>query len=206
MPRRIVGADGKKVAGLFDPNTYFTVLKHVRMKPGYELDYIYMNSFLGGYPCLFAKPSGKDMTPRDDECLNWEEGKLGDYFMVDGTPDGFFELAVLLKMKGQFYLWWHGEYDDTRIVTQHEEMERIIEKRNRHGYETIGQEDRMQIAKIDKAPTVELLEDSAAVAYCLFTEWGGFSKVRDYYRKSPPHRIIKSEIIEAVDYDCGIIF
>lgn len=207
LPRQIVGIDGKKAAGLFNANAYFLVLKHVRMKDGYELDYIYRNSFLGGYPCLYARPSGEEIEPKDNECMEWEEGKLGDYFIVDGTPDGFFELAVLLKLKGQFYLSWHGEYDDTRIVTKNEEMERIIEKINGgNAYKNIGEEDRMRIAEIDKAPTVELLEDRAAVTYCLFTEWGGFSKVREYYRKSAPHRIIKSEIIETVDYDCGIVF
>lgn len=59
----------------FDPNTYFTVLTHLRMKAGSTLDYDYhYDKSFGGMPSLRAKQT--DETVKDESFKNrnvWKE-------------------------------------------------------------------------------------------------------------------------------------
>jgi hypothetical protein len=55
IPEHFKEKDAKKKVGEFDPGTFFSVLKHINMEPGYRLDYVYHFDGIGGYPVLYAR-------------------------------------------------------------------------------------------------------------------------------------------------------
>jgi len=55
MPEHFKEKDANKKGGEFDPGTFFSVLKHINMEPGYRLDYVYHFDGIGGYPVLYAR-------------------------------------------------------------------------------------------------------------------------------------------------------
>ena len=207
----------------FDPNTYFTVLTHLRMKAGYTLDYDYhYDKSFGGMPSLCAKQT--DETAKDESFKDRNLGKelqrcgvetLGaidrahkiimlSHIAADGTPDGFFQLAVFLQLAEQFYLSWHFQYKDIKIVTSRDEMEAIISEADGRGNFT--EEQVAAFREVPFEPTVELQDDSACVIYCTFTKWGGLKRIKETYMKEPPHFIVSTDVLAEVRYDCGMCF
>ena len=51
-PDHLKEKDAKKKAGDFNVESYFTVMKHMSMEPGYRLDYVYHYDWMGGYSVL----------------------------------------------------------------------------------------------------------------------------------------------------------
>ena len=43
----------------FNPNEYFSILTHLTMEAGYELDYVYQYELMGGRPMVYARKDEK---------------------------------------------------------------------------------------------------------------------------------------------------
>lgn len=206
IPDHLTKKNSTKTAGDFDPNAYFSVLTHLAVKDGYTLDYVYhyMADF-GGNPCLYARPT--DAKPFDTfiEHRDWEEkNSLLSFLVSDGTPDGFFQLAVFHRLAGQFYLYWHANYNDMAIITSREDAEATVKTLNGKRFGAKLTEAQVAaIMAIPPEPSVALHETTADVTCCVFTKWGGFSRLKETFRRSPPHMIVGRDVVDAVEYDCG---
>jgi len=188
----------------FDANEYFTVLTHLALEDGYVLDYVYFAPGGGdGAPYLYARPEGE---PAFANYSEYESNGVDDYLshiQVDGTAEGYYELALLSIMGGQFYLAWHFAYNDWEVVSSQERLEGIIEWLNEES--TPLTDEQVEAAlQLDVTPSVKIEGDKVRVWILVFTEWGGFYERVYTIDRDFPHQMIEDEI-ELVPYNCGAV-
>lgn len=209
IPTSLMRENPVRTEGDFDPNTYFTVLTNLSMKPGYTLDYVYhfIEDF-GGSPCLYARPVDEKPLDSYSEHREWNgENNLLSFLVADGTPDSFFQLAVFNKLAGQFYLHWHANYNDLTIVTSRKELETIIADVNRGDFGSkFTEEQASAMRAIDPEPTVELSELIAVVRYCIFSKWGGMARLEELFLRKPPHWQAETNLLAEISYHCGVCY
>jgi hypothetical protein len=136
--------------------------------------------------------------------LDAETGFL-DKVRADGSPESFFELAVLYELGGQFYLDFHDWYDDTRIVASPRDVQEIIKELERDPGHLVFTRDQTRRAKrMDVRPRVRFIsEDTAEVSLVTFSDWGGFTRNTYRIRRDFPHKIVEMPRETLVEYDCG---
>jgi hypothetical protein len=208
IPGHLLSREPVKTGHEFDPNAYLDILTHLSLQGGYILDFAYdYHEGLGGHPCLYARPA--DDTPFDsmDQHQAWEQKhNVSDYLVADGTPESFFELVVFREVANQFYLYWHAAYNDLRIITAKEEIEKIVLTLNDIGPVKFDPVQAKVALALDPEPKIELTDTSAGVIYCTFTQWGGFSIHQEVFSKVHPHLLLCSEVLQTAKYNCGIVF
>jgi hypothetical protein len=200
---------GVRTGNEFDPNSYFDVLTHIAMKPGYMLDYVYAYKFeFAGRPLLYAHPIGERSLEKVTEHRKWEkENTLLSFLITDGSPDGFFQLAVFQRLAGQFYLSGHAHYNDTMVIKSNTDVEEIISNVTCKWFGmNLTDEQITVIHSIPAEPCVEFTDSIAFVSYCIFTMWGGFDRLDEAYNLIAPHNLVRQEILYHVKYDCYVSF
>lgn len=192
----------------FNPNTYFNVLTHIANIPNHTLDYVYEMQDIGGQPCLYSRRVDAVPFQFSSQVLSWRRRhSTYDYIAADGTPQSFFELVVFRHMASQFYLYWHACYNDRRIVTTPEEIEKIIS--TARGGKSGARLTADQIAAMrafELQPLVKLTDREASVFYCTFSDWGGLYRHKESFSLKAPHRLVGEITMARVKYDCGILF
>jgi hypothetical protein len=208
LPRQLFET-GVKQGDEFDVHQYFDVLSHISMQDGFDLDYVYQIDSLGGYPLLYAHPV--DQTPYASVTDIPENTQLPDfqeYLTVDATEQGYFEYVVMDIMAGQFYLYWHANYNDTQIVCNRQQIYDIVAQVNTGDFGATM--DTAQQAKVrtlrNIVPVVVLEGETATVEVVTFTKWGGFYRYTYTVRREFPHTILDLEQENLVPYDCGVMF
>jgi hypothetical protein len=213
-------SDIPRQEGDWDVNTYFGALKHLTVQPGYVIDYFYVYDGMGGYPFIYARPADKQPYASYDEwaaaleASGHEPGEHDydkeylEHIEVDGTPEGFFELAALRIMAEQFYLYWHAAYNDDAIVYDEESLRRILDSADSSfGGNMIPNALRRAAAKLDVTPTVTFPDDSTAVIRLVtFSMWGGFVEKLFTFSREFPHALLDLKTETLVEYDCGVSF
>src|SRR4030042_538355 len=211
----------------FDVNEYFNVMTNLSIEPGYVLDYVYKFEFLGGQPFLYVKAgSEKPFLSYEEYYLktmyqegiddvygivtplwNQQSGSFEDKIRIDGSKEGFFQYVVLQVLGGQFYLSWHANYNDWRIICETSRIDTIGEQVLNSGYQGGIPAGFAEKAKaLDCKPVVELKDDTAAVSLLIFTDWGGFKRLTFTMKRDYPHTIIDYRSETLLEYDCGIMF
>lgn len=211
IPAHLRQTDAVRNGSEFDPNRYFSVLTHLSMEPGYVLDYVYYFDGMGGLPMLYARPA--DRPPYEDyAAYSAAVGNPGEqrssyleHVRTDGTPAGFFELVVLRINGGQFYLYWHANYNDAQLVCDRARMEELVAGLEESSTPLAGDALR-QARAIDYTPTIEVAGDTVRVRVVTFSLWSGFSEEIYTISKSFPHQFLDVESKVLVPYDCGIMF
>jgi hypothetical protein len=199
----------------FDVNRYFSVLPHLSMEPGYVLDYAYSDR-----PHIYARRVDAerclvpekvwDLGGKRTEAEHWlaySHGAFGyhHHIYVDDTEEGFFQLVLLVIMGGQFYLVWHGAYNDSTIVCTHGALDSLLsddEGSLSARFARVSREARA----FNLAPCVKIGEDEVVVRVVLFTGWGGLQRWSYVIRRAFPHRILSRKVQTLVEYDCGVWF
>lgn len=183
---------------LGDPDYFAPLLEalpHLRIEEGWRLDAKFDDGGWGGKLLFFAT----DGRQRED---------LVRHVGLDGSAESVWELRLLRYCVKVFYLFWHANYEDMCVVTSLRRMNldavRIGEDRD-YVLQRLKPEDRRRLEAWDMAPSVEVDGDEATIRYCTFSPFGGFLKIRERVRVRP-YEIIKGEVEENVEYDCGIRF
>jgi hypothetical protein len=201
--------NGIKQGGEFDANDYFDVLTHVSMQEGYILDYVYSIDFLGSFPLLYAHPEGQPhYASMEDIPQNTDLADFRDHLEVEDVEQGYFEYVVMHMLAGQFYLYWHANYNDTEIVCSRSGVRAIISDVNAGNFGStfdISQKAKARAMK-NIEPLVQLGETTATVEILVFTKWGGFYRQTFTISRSFPHKIIDVKEENLVPYDCGVMF
>jgi hypothetical protein len=197
-----------KTGSEFDVMQYFTVLDHLSMELGYVLDYVYHYDGMGGYPVLYAYPTGQ--APYATEADLAAAGKTPnylDYVRADDTPESYFQFVLLAIMGNQFYLNWHANYNDSQFVCDKADVGNIVASLDG----SFGQ--RMPLGAQVRArmlqgvePSVVLSEQTVEVRLVTFTKWGGFYLTTYTLSRSSPHTIQDVQDKNLVPYDCGVMF
>lgn len=189
----------------FDANEYFGVLRHLSVTPEFLLDYVVMGQ---NGPFLYLRKLSEKRLKDYADCeekfgkQDWIKHKNShlDSIKTDGTPEGFFELIVLKELGGQFYLFWHANYFDTKIVADKDALKNIL-------CETKLTENQIQEAeKINLTPEITFDDKTVKVNIVTFTKWGGFKRNTYTINKNWPHRITNEDKETLVEYHCGIKF
>jgi hypothetical protein len=188
----------------FDANEYFTVLTSLALEDGYVLDYVYFAPGGDGAPYLYARRAEE---PGFVNYSKYQEASVENYLshiQVDGTAKGYYELAVLSVMGGQFYLSWHFEYNDWEVVSSRERLEAIIGLLNQK-YAPLTEEQVEAALALDVTPKVKFEGDKVRVQVLVFTKWGGFFERLYTVDRNFPHQMVDDEI-ELISYHCGVVF
>ncbi len=214
LPDHLLVEDAEKTDQDFEVGLYFTVLDQISMEGGRVLDYVYHYAGIGGAPVLYARKNVAPPYRNYSEYLaagaSAEEADREDYYLryveASGTPEGFFQLALLMIQGEQFYQFWHAAYNDQRIVSDQEEA------RARLGGGWPGADDSTvegllaDLGEFDLAPVVSMSGDLAKVEVVVFTDWGGFLKRTMVMEREYPHLMVEERSEVLVPYDCGILF
>ena len=214
-------ADITRTAGDFDVNSYFGVLNHLSMEPGYVLDYLYVYDGMGGYPFIYARPLDKPpYASRDQYVADVADsaqdpadnaGYYDEYLahvQADDTREGYLEFVALQIMAPQFYLFWHAGYNDATIVCDEDSLDSALSAADASFEGDLLPHSLWEEADdLDLEPTVEFPDDATAVVRLVtFSKWGGFVELRYTVSRQFPHSIIEADAKTLVEYDCGVSF
>lgn len=204
----------------FDPNKYFQIFTHLKIASGYKLDYIYFNDELGGLPLVYARKTSSapfqsyaELLKSFGEEIEGERsyGRLRhsyDYLeriQIDKAPESYFEFTALAYQGNQFYLWWHGLYNDLKILCDSSDMQYVNDDLQGFDIE-FPQDVKDRIEKIDFSPVVIVGENDVTVRMITFTKWGGFFENVYVMDKENPMQLLDVKFNPIIEYDCGINF
>jgi hypothetical protein len=214
FPEHLAIQDAAKTGKEFDVNSYFSILDHLSMQPGYILDYVYFFEGIGGEPVIYARKAGVPAYRRYSEYASdrnmtspfTDRSGYLEHVMTDGTPEGYFQYALLYIMGGQFYLYWHANYNDQKVVCDISEARAIIESLKGQGSQPMYPEILNNFGQDDFSPVVQFRGDEAHVRLVVFTEWGGFIRKDIAIRREFPHSVLNDTSKAIIPYDSGINF
>ncbi|MGC9367607.1 MAG: hypothetical protein ACP5FK_11285 [bacterium] len=199
----------------FDVNLYFSVLTHISMESGYVLDFIYLSSGGDGSPILISREELVDRKIIEQEIVNNYEmdfekflefcSAYTDHVVMEDTVQGYFELVLLIVMGEQFYLSWHGNYNDRRIIAGDQGIDDVLNQEIEFGQE-FSDEFIQQAENLDPSPVIQDLGDQVMVKVLTFTKWGGFQTATFLISKNFPHEIQLDGYETVVAYNCGVRF
>jgi hypothetical protein len=207
IPQNLLTDTPVETGAEFDPNQYFTALPRLSMEPGHTLDYVYTYDGMGGYPTMYAREdvwapflSSADLRPGLDNYLN--------HVIVEDTPEGYLQYAILAASAEQFYLFWHANYNDQQIVCTKQALKDIVKSLNSYdfGVPITAAERRQALAISSVSPVVTLTEQTATVELVTFTRWGGFYRTTFTIDRTFPHFIVDVQQEQLASYNCGISF
>jgi len=208
IPQYFLADNPVKQGGEFDVTQYFGVLDHLSMQPGYSLDYVYHYDGMGGYPVLYAFPTGQ--APYATEADLVTAGKPPsylDFVQADDTPEGYFQFVLLAIMGNQFYLNWHANYNDSQIVCDKAAVMATVASTDHITGMPMGLKARVQARFLqDVEPRVIIGEQTVEVRIVTFTQWGGFFRRTYTIQLHFPHTILDVQEENLVPYDCGVMF
>lgn len=212
FPEYLKQKDAVKKEGDFDVNTYFSVLPHISMNPGYVLDWVYRYDGAGGNPVIYAREADRRpyRTFSEYEAAEGDRGgrkawsNAMQQIRVDGTPEGFFEFVVLRIMGKQFNLYWHSNYDDDMVIADNTTLEKAL--KTAKGMGEVPPEFEQKARLLNFQPAVAFEGNTALVRVVTFTAWGGFREKSYTIDKDFPHRVIKEESKTILEYRANIVF
>lgn len=200
----------------FDIMSVFDILNRIGVLEGYRLAYVYHYDGMGGYPVLYAIEEGaqpyaslEEFRSAQPDCfeatLRPTHCDILTYLETDGSDLGYLQLLLFDEMKGQFYLYWHAAYRDTRFIATPEALDSLLTQISDPFIPLTGAQQR-QVEKIDLSPQVIIGDETVEIRAVWFTKWGGFFESRYVLSKDHPHLILESEDLNLIEYDCGIMF
>jgi hypothetical protein len=226
IPANLTTGDSGKTGGEFDVNTYFTVLTHLSLEPGYVLDYVYDFDGSAGSPLLYyraadaapfktyadyADAANSVTRPESDMSQAWlvaekDGASYGSKIVLDGTDEAFFEYSVLQILGEQFYLFWHANYNDIRIVCENSELESVLTDIDNSDLASVSGAFKRDARKINLQPSVAASGDTVTVELVAFSKWGGFSRLSILMDRHAPYAVIGLEDVNLLEYQCGMMF
>ena len=220
LPEHFTAENPFRQATDFNPNKYFQVFKHLKIKPGYTLDYVYFQDELGGKPLVYARKTNAPPFHTYEEFLkSYGEEMSGersyaqlnhafDYLekvQIDKTPESYYEFVVLAFLGDQFYLQWHGLYHDEKILCDLGDMQYVDKDMEDFGVE-FPQDVKDNIEKMDFKSAILINDDTVSVRIVAFTKWGGFWENIYVMDKENPMNLKDIQSNTLLEYDCGISF
>ena len=191
-------------------------LPHLHFPEGFLLDYYQVGSTTGSVPAFYVrKPKEPRLPNNPKECLGDSMPKviyLDEAVRPDHTPDGAWELVLLVELGHQFNLAWHA---GTSIIFLLYNMEEFFAGRymgredvylGDFSADQLPENERKELLSWDIAPKATLTEDGFLVDYCIFSPWHGFSKVQRRVRFTPETSLSECITTKKVYYNCKIIF
>lgn len=128
---------------------------------------------------------------------------------LDGTPDAYWEAAVLWFEAGQFYRFGHANYEYMEMV---QDLRSFLQHYSFCGdsgeeiFKSLSDAARMQLYQMTFRPEVNPATDGCEVRFTTFAPFRGFSRVRLSITKKDAGISIEVESLEQVHYRCPVMF
>ena len=137
-----------------------------------------------------------------------------DSVQPDFTPDGVWELILLMTLGEQFNLVWHAGTEECKIVYDMEDFfsgryfEYEFGTENVHFFnaKALTEKDKQELLSWQTVPKVELKQDSASVEFCMFKPFGGFFMIQNQIQFKPHLKMKAPVIMKKVYYPLQIIY
>ncbi len=142
---------------------------------------------MGGEPSLYAAPIGRQEIGNPSSALKGlgVPSSVLEHIIADGTPDSYFELAILQIMGDEFYIFWHAlPGKDVVPVCGKETLENLLTPLGVAWIRILG---------VEIEPNVILENDTATVSLLTFSDWRGFTRRTFIYKRNFPHDLIEQE-------------
>jgi len=134
------------------------------------------------------------------------------YIINDDTAIGYFQYLLLYLMGDQFYLYWHGLYNDELIICNDKALEKVV--KNVLDFGVVNGKSLIEFpdevvhhAKlIDFRPRIKFKRNSVEIRVVTFSKWKGFVEKVYSINRSQPNVITNIESNMLVEFKCGIKF
>ena len=201
----------------FNPNHLLDLLPHLRIKPGYTLDYVYLDGSISGEPFLYVHRATDppfenvwEYLHQSEKCEKGTNPTACNYLYfieTDGSKEGYFELVLLKMMGEQFYLYWHSYYNDKEIIASEERLTELVNSIGRDDFSNeLTDKQKRAALKIDPTPQFIFEPGRVRVRVVWFTKWGGFKETTYTISTYSPTIILQGLPVTLVKYDCGYIY
>ena len=172
-------------------------LAHVTFPPGFRLAAKLESCWGDSRAVFYAEENGR-LLP------------LESAFRLDGTPDAYWEAAVLWFEVAQFVRFGHANYEHEEIVQDlrsflqnysfslHYSGEEIVK--------SLSDAARMQLYQMKFRPEVNPATDGCEVRFTTFAPFRGFSRARLSITKKDAGISISVDSLEQVHYRCPVMF
>lgn len=216
--------DSIRQPGDFNVNSYLTAFKNLNVEKGYKFDYGYFGDNLGGKPFLYTVPTNVSPFKTFDDFLAYLEDQNSfnrsymdlahgydylDHIWVNGTYEGYFQILLLALQGDQFFLYWHGLYNDAIILCDSSDIQRAYEKLKffEPNFSLEFPEDvKSKIPELDLQPRISVGENTVTIRIVQFSLWGGFWETYYTINRSPRHELLNVSGNTLIEYDCGVSF
>ena len=135
------------------------------------------------------------------------------HIRLEPGEESYLQFVILAELGSQFALFWHAAYNDKEFICTLEKAKKIIDRIGRQDKDINhienNQFDQQTIEKVKEIyfePEIDMSDDKVVVRLVFFTKWGGFIEAKYIVKKTFPHKIIKRETNNLVEYDCGYVY
>ena len=136
--------------------------------------------------------------------------KLCSYIQADCTPEGAWELVLLIELGQQFNLVRHAGYNEFRIIYDMEEFfsGKYFGKEDYDYFDVdeLCDFDRKDLLSWNVTPKVTIEGDVAFVDYCSFSPFSAFYLVQARFQFKPELKELETIVKKKIKYNCGVIF
>jgi hypothetical protein len=126
-----------------------------------------------------------------------------EHVQIDGSKEGYLEFVALHLLGDQFYLYWHANYHDTRIIADKSALDDLFGQAFFLDHK-LPQSLRAEAERLDYSPQVEITESQAKVSIVTFSKWGGFQREHFIVDTRFPHRIVADSKETLISYFCDM--
>ncbi len=105
-------------------------------------------------------------------------------------------------MGGQFYLFWHSQEMDSRVIATRESLDTALDT----VIDLMDGTQMEQARAVDPTPVVTFAGDVATLEILVFTRWGGLYRHIYTIERIFPQRILDVQVQTVAECDCGITF
>lgn len=195
----------------------FTILDHLSVQEGWQLDYGYCADGLGSFPVLYARQTNTEPL-KDQQACEYVRKKIEiarddissdylQYITSDGSPLGYLQIVQLEIMGNQFYLGWHANYNDLTPLATRAAIEALIEDINSKNFGTPFTMGEIHSARrLNVEPEVEINANNVLLRFVTFTKWGGFEEQAVTLSLTEPFKITYAKPKQLLPYSCDVMF
>ena len=127
---------------------------------------------------------------------------------MDGSPEGYYQFVVLALLGDQFYLSWHANYNDTKVMCDVSDNKYVNEDIKGYNLPDSSLPQNLLDAsqKVDHTPLVFMGDKTVKVCLVTFSKWGGYVDRIYTMGKQNPNVLLTVKENVMVQYHVNILF
>ena len=181
----------------FDPNSFFSILTHLKIRNGVTLDYVYRYTGLGGWPCLYVRPqNGERLATFEQYKATYPDGVTQaarlKHIETDASVEALAELMAFVEYHTYFYNRWH-DWLHKEIILSDKQMRAVLDKwwKEPASFDTLEPKERAKALATSLSPTLVPSSDGQVdISFVLFAEGQGILERKYTVTTASPHEVV----------------